>query len=99
HKPRRAVIGPVDRHAIHGVAARRVTAIGPVEDAMLEIELEVDRLRQTLEQHLDVAAVGWLLASRDVDTRPEDTTSLGLVRSFLRPVHVSARRTQRHPAI
>src|SRR5206468_2207294 len=82
----------VDRRAIHGVAARRVAAIRPVEDAMLEVELEVDRLWQTLEQHLDVAAVGWLLASRDVDTRPEDTTQLAVVRTFLRPVHVAARR-------
>ncbi len=64
---------------------------------MLEVELEVDRLRQTLEQHLDVAAVGWLLASRDVDTRPEDTTQLAVVRTFLRPVHVAARRIERDP--
>src|SRR5215475_8403447 len=47
----------VDRHAVDSVAARRVAAVGPIENAVHQIELEVDRLRQAIEQHLDVRAV------------------------------------------
>src|SRR6516165_6283578 len=35
----------VDRRAIDGVAARRIAAVGPVEDAVRQIELEVDGFR------------------------------------------------------
>ena len=52
----------IDRRAVHGVAARRIAAVGPVQHALREIELEVDRLGQAVEQHLDVAAIGGALA-------------------------------------
>src|SRR3954454_19933129 len=52
---------PVAEHiqggAADGVAARRVAAVGPVEEAILEIELEIDRLWQAVEQHFDVGAI------------------------------------------
>jgi hypothetical protein len=35
----------VDWRAIDGVAARRIAAVGPVEDTVRAIELEVDRFR------------------------------------------------------
>src|SRR4051812_7022093 len=50
-----AVAPPVERRAAHGVAERRVAAIGPVEDPSCVIDLEVDRLGQAVVQHLDVA--------------------------------------------
>src|SRR5262249_47666954 len=77
---------PVDRRAIHGVAARRIAAIGPVEDAIHQIELEVDGLRQSVEKQLDVGAVRWPLALRYVEVRAADATESSVVRAFLRPV-------------
>src|SRR5262249_50161650 len=47
----------IDWRAIDGVAARRIATVGPVQNAVLKIELEVDRLRELIEQHLDVRAV------------------------------------------
>ena len=39
----------VHRRAIDGVAARRISAVGPVDEPILQIELEIDWLRQTIE--------------------------------------------------
>src|ERR1700720_1349028 len=47
----------VDRRAIDGIATRRITAIGPIEDAVRPIELEVDGFGQLIEQYLDIGAV------------------------------------------
>ena len=76
----------VDRRAIDGVAARRIAAVGPIEDAVRQIELEVDGFRQLIEQHLDVGAVGRALAFGNVDVGAEDTAQAGVVRAFLRPI-------------
>src|SRR5215831_18804587 len=76
----------VDRRAIDGVAARRIATVSPVEAAIFEIELEIDRLRQLIEQHLDVGAVRWALALGSVDVGAEQTAQPALVRAFLRPV-------------
>src|SRR5262249_11884392 len=76
----------LDRCAIDGVAAGRIAAVGPIENAVRHIELEVDRLRQLIEQHLDVGTVRRILALRDVDIGAEDTALAAVVRAFLRPV-------------
>jgi hypothetical protein len=47
----------VDGGAVHCVAARRVAAVGPVEKTVLVVELEIDGLRQTIEEDLDVDLV------------------------------------------
>jgi hypothetical protein len=47
----------VDRGPVHCVAARRVAAVGPVQDAVIDIELDVDRLRQAVVGALDVGLV------------------------------------------
>jgi hypothetical protein len=39
---------------------------------MVEIELEIDRLRQAVEQHFDIAAAGRALALRNFDIRAKD---------------------------
>src|SRR5207302_1008921 len=57
----------VDRRAIDGFAARRIAAVGPIEDGVRQIELKVDGFRQMIEQHLDIGAVRRALALRDVD--------------------------------
>ena len=76
--------------AVHRVAARRIAAIGPVEHAILEIELEIDRLRQAVEEHFDVGAVGGGLTLGDFDARAKDSALVSIVRAFLRPVDLLA---------
>src|SRR6202011_2883814 len=53
--------------AVHRVAAGRVATVGPVEHAIFEIELEIDRLRQAVEEYLDVGALGGRLTFGDFD--------------------------------
>src|SRR5258708_39609430 len=76
----------VDRGPVHCVAARRVAAVGPVENTVLVVELEIDRLRQLIEQHLDVGAVRWAPALGDVYVGAAQTPQSALRRAFLRPV-------------
>ena len=80
----------IDGCAVHRVAARRVAAIGPVEHAVLEIELEIDRLRQAVEEHFDVGAFVGALAPGEIDTGAKDAAELAIVRTFLRPVDLAA---------
>src|SRR6266550_2280485 len=74
------------------VAARRISAIGPINEPTLQIELEIDRFRQTVEQKFDISAVRSDLALRDVDLYAEDSPFARIVRSFLGPVNLSAVR-------
>src|SRR5262252_1116210 len=76
----------VDQHTIDGVAARRIAAVGPVEDTVRQIELEVDGFRQMIEQHLDVGAVRRGLTLRDLDVGAEDAAQPALRCAFLSPV-------------
>ena len=78
------------RRPIHGVASRRVSAVGPVQHAGCQVELQVDRLGQPLEQHLDVAPVGRGIAGGHVDSSPQDLPQPGVTRALLRPVEVPA---------
>src|SRR6516225_1046976 len=73
------------------VAARRISAVGPVQDAILEIELDIDRFRQAVEQHFDIAAPPCGLALRDFNICAEDAAQPRVVRAFLGPVDLPAR--------
>jgi hypothetical protein len=37
------------RCLVHRVSARRISAIRPIDEPILQIELEIDRFRQTIE--------------------------------------------------
>src|SRR5437588_12068225 len=87
----------VYRRAIDRVSTRRISAVGPINEPILQIELEIDRLRQAVEQEFDVGAVRRGLAFRDVDLRSEDAALARVVRSFLRPVNFPAIRIDRDP--
>src|SRR5262249_8778584 len=78
--------------AVHGVAARRISAIRPVHETVHGIELEIDRLRQTVVQHLNVCARCRTLTPRDVDTGAKDAAASPLIRTLLRPVDLTAIR-------
>src|SRR6266567_6507305 len=82
----------VNRRAVHRVSARRISAVGPINEPILSVELEIDRFRQTIEQKLDVGAGGRGLTPRDVDLRTEDAALARVVRTFLRPVNLSTVR-------
>src|SRR5262245_12297078 len=53
---------PIPGRSVHvpaadAVASRRVATVGPVNQPVIEIEIEIDRLGQSVEEHFDVAAV------------------------------------------
>ena len=87
-------IGPasVDRRPIDRVAARGIAAVGPVQDAVCMIELQIDRLRQVVAEHFDIGPVLGGLALRDVDIRTKDAAESRVVGTFLRPVDLPALR-------
>jgi hypothetical protein len=72
----------VDRRAVHGVAARRIAAVGPVEQTTTVIDFEIDRLGKAIEEDLDVAAVGRRLALRDLDPGAQDAPDSALSAPF-----------------
>src|SRR5882672_5872507 len=87
----------VDRGPVHRVAARRVAAVGPVENAVLEVELEIDRLRQAVVENFDVGPGRCGLTGGNFDIGPEQATEPGIVRAFLRPIDMSEFRVDRQP--
>src|SRR6266478_6075566 len=87
----------VYRRAIDGVPARRISPIGPIKEPILQIELEIDRLRQTIEQEFDVGAVRRRLAFRDVDVCAKDAALARIVWTFLRPINFPAVRINSDP--
>src|SRR5689334_13013776 len=80
----------VNEGAIHGIAAWRIAAIGPVQSAIFQIELQIDRLRQTVEQDRNIPPIRGSLPRGYLDIRAKDATVLTLLRAFLRPVDVLA---------
>src|SRR6266513_4532014 len=82
----------VYRRAIDRVSARRISAVGPVNEPIFQIEFEIDRFRQTVEQKFDISAVRSALTLRDVDLRAEDSPFSRIVGTFLRPINLSAVR-------
>src|SRR5436309_112148 len=87
----------VNRSAVHSVSARRISAVGPINESILSVELEIDWLRQTIEQKLDVGAGGRGLTFRNIDVRTEDAALARVVGTFLRPVNLSTIRIDRDP--
>src|SRR5580698_3380648 len=88
---------PVDRRATHGVAARRVAPIRPVEDAVNEIELQIDRFRQPFEQYLDIGPVRRCASAGHINARAKDAPVPGVIRTLLGPVHLAANRIDGDP--
>src|SRR5581483_6783460 len=87
----------VDRGPVHGVAARRVAAIGPVEDTAFVVELEINRLRQAVVEDLDVGPCGGSLAGGNFKIGTEDAAEAGIVGAFLAPVDLLEFRIDRQP--
>ena len=70
--------------------ARRVTSIGPVQNAILKIELKIDRLRKAIKDDFDVSAIGGRLPLGDFDAGAKDTAQFCIVWPLLRPIDVPA---------
>src|ERR1700686_2619026 len=87
----------VDRGPVHAVAARRVAAVGPVENTVLVVELDIDRLRQTVEEYLDVGPGRRRLAGGNLDIGTKEATEPGIVWALLRPVDMFEFRIDRQP--
>src|SRR6266478_5396970 len=80
----------INRRAVNCVPTRRISAVCPINEPILQIELEIDRFRQTIEQKFDVSAISRRLAFRDVDLRAKDAALAGVRRPFLRPINFPA---------
>src|SRR5258706_5432747 len=87
----------VDRGPVHCVAAWRVAAVGPVENTVLVVEFDIDRLRQTVEEDLDVGPRCCSLSGGNFDIGTEQSTEPCIVWALLRPVDVSEFRVDRQP--
>src|SRR6185369_1895873 len=87
----------VDRGPIHCVAARRIAAVGPVENTTFEVELEIDRLRQSVVEDLNVGPVRSSLAGGNLEIGAGDAAEPGIVWAFLAPVEVPEFRIDRQP--
>src|SRR5438876_4289143 len=87
----------VYRCAIDRVSARRISAVGPINEPIFQIEFEIDRFRQTVEQKFDISAVRSALTLRDVDLLAQDSPFSRIVRSFLGPINLSAVRINSDP--
>ncbi len=87
----------VYRRAVHRVTARWISAVGPIQQSLFQIELEIDWFRQTIEQLFDVRPVHRGLTLRDVDLRTEDAAFARIVRSFLGPINLPAVRIDGDP--
>ena len=79
-----------DGRAINCVAARWIATVRPIENAVLDIEFQINRFRQVVKQDLDVGPIGGSLSLRNLDVRAEDAAHAGIVASFLCPVDVPA---------
>src|SRR5260221_633721 len=86
----------VNRRAVHGVSARRISAIGPIQEPILPIELEIDWFGQTIEQKLDIGAVGRILAFRNLDACAKDSPLPRIVWTSLGPINVSGLNIDDH---
>src|SRR6266853_5889889 len=75
--------------AIHRVAPWRIAAVGPVDETVLAVELDVDRLGEAVVEHLDVLAGGGTLPLGDVDPRATEPAQPGIVRPLVGPVDVA----------
>src|SRR5580704_4522920 len=80
----------IDGCTVHRVATGRVAAVRPVQHPVFEIELEIDRLRQVVEENFYVGAVGGGLTARDFDPGTEESALISFGRAFLRPVDLLA---------
>src|SRR6202171_1217044 len=87
----------VDRGPVHSVAARWVAPVGPVENTVLVVELDIDRLRQSVEEDLDVGPGRRSLAGGNFDIGAEEATEPGVIWTLLRPVDFSEFRIDRQP--
>src|SRR6476469_8089093 len=87
----------INRRAVHRVTAWWISAVGPIQEPILQIELEIDRFRQTIEQHFDIRAISRSLAFRNVDLRTEDAALTRVIGSFLAPINLSTVRIDRDP--
>ena len=61
------------------------------------VELEIDRLRQSVVEDLDVGPVRRGLAGGDFDIGTKEAAEPGIVWAFLRPVDMSEFRVDRQP--
>jgi len=79
----------VDRCAAHRISARGIAAVGPVQHAVFEIELEIDRFGKLLEKNFDVRSIAAVWPLGISMFRAIQTTGAAFGGAFLRPIEFS----------
>src|SRR6185369_17896893 len=79
----------VDRCSTHCVAFWRVAAVRPIDHPIIEIEIQIDRLRQFVEEQFDVGAIRRTLPFWYLEIGAKDSTFVGIVGTFLSPVDLA----------
>src|ERR1700752_354718 len=87
----------IHRCAIYRVATRRISTIRPIHHTALEIQLQVNRLGQAVEEDFDVCTIRGALALGYFDIRAKDAALSSIIRAFLRPVDLPALDIKRDP--
>src|SRR5262249_25492277 len=80
----------IDGRPVHGVAARRVPAIRPIQHPVGEVGIQIDRLRQPVEEDLYVLAVGRRPGWSEPPVGPGEQAPAGGVLPFWGPVDLSS---------
>src|SRR5258705_4662337 len=80
----------IDRCSTHCVAFWRVAAVSPIDQSVIEIEIQIDRLRQFVEEQFDVGAIRRTLPFWYLEIGAEDTAVAGIVATFLSPVDLAS---------
>src|ERR1700730_86108 len=76
--------------SIDGVAARRISAVGPIHDPFFKIDVEIDRFGQTVEKNLDILTRRRVLAFRNFQVGAKYPAFARVVVAFLGPVELAA---------
>ena len=76
--------------SVHSVTSRGVPTIRPVHHPIGQIEVQIDWLGQTIEQHFDVVAVRGCLPLRDFQIGAKNAALSGVVIAFLRPIKLAS---------
>src|SRR3984957_12278049 len=80
----------IHRCAVHRVATRRVSAVGPIQRPMNWIEVQIDRLRKIVIKKLNVPAALGRLTLRNLDVGPKNSAQTRVVTTLLRPIELAA---------
>src|ERR1700680_2279006 len=80
----------IQGRSIDSVAAWRISAVGPIHDPVLKIEIEINGFGKTIEKNLDVLTGSRVLTFRNFKVGAKYPTFARVIVAFLGPVELAA---------